>query len=141
MIIRIEDWKETLVTDEVEANEDLDLYLPRSLARLEASCVSGKLSGKLHNNLTVHYNGTKEEWDKIVKGNCEWITQEDWYGYYYHNAPRYETFLEYHPFWHVDVFNNVMIICHDGEFRASRYSTEDKQLCFQYLKDNNIMGE
>ena len=45
--------------------------------------------------LSVSFEGTLEEWKAIPKGNFREEEQEDWYGYYYHNAPRFETVRVY----------------------------------------------
>ena len=141
MIIRIQDGTEVLATNEIVLEEGQDLFLPRSIKRLEAGCVTTSSVGVLRDSQTIHFDGTAEEWGKIIKGSCEWKADEDWYGYYYHNTDRYEVYLAYIPFWNTNRIFKVKVICKDGEFSAGMREADDKEDCFRYMCEHNLISE
>ena len=62
----------------------------------------------------VYYDGTIEEWKQIEKGRNETKTVEDWYGYYYHNSDRYETYNQHYS-WR-NKTEIPIIHCTDGDY-------------------------
>ena len=111
------EWKEMTINDGVKAiksgsltlNTSVILHLPKSVAKLEDKVFNS--GGPFF--VEVFYDGTIEEWKAIEKGKEETVTEEDWYGYYYHNAERYSTYTKTIPWSEGADF--VLIHCSDGD--------------------------
>ena len=56
----------TLKTAELSSNEDVELYIPKSVEVMEFYSLTGNF-GYPKRNLTVYYEGTIEEYKKILK--------------------------------------------------------------------------
>lgn len=92
---------------------DVNIYIPNTVKKIADHAVyNSDYFEKI--KVDVYYDGTMEEWNNIERGRWETKTTEDWYGYYYHNTDRYETYDMYIP-W----FNKTelpIIHCLDGTF-------------------------
>lgn len=92
---------------------DVNIYIPNTVKKIADHVVyNSDYFEKI--KVDVYYDGTMEEWNNIERGRWETKTTEDWYGYYYHNTDRYETYDMYIP-W----FNKTelpVIHCLDGIF-------------------------
>ena len=113
MIIHIEPGTAELKTGAICTNEDSTIYIPKSVTRMGIFAISGILAGK-RGNITVYYEGTKEEWDRIVKGGLYHVVRPDYYGAMYHHAPEIEEYDEYRPYYHTDLFLRPTVYCTDG---------------------------
>ena len=119
-------------TGELYTTEDVELYLPKSVEEMGIYALSSSLQN-MNLNVKVYYEGTMEEFKKILKGGLVETTIEDYYGWYYHNAPRYENVLEYRPWYHTDIFNPPVIYCSDGVLEHTR--DYDETFCRNKYKE------
>ncbi len=87
------------------------LFLPHSVKKI----IPRALSEAKHfvRLVEVFYDGTKEEWEKIIKDDSRSVTTEDWYGYYYHNAERYSSYDVYSTF--PEMGKLIAVHCVDGD--------------------------
>ena len=119
-VIHIKEGTEMIQKGFYSSSESLELYIPRSVKRIEHSSI-GSARRYRDINVDVFYSGTKEEWEAIDRGDYEMRTEEDWYGYYYHNSERYSTYRAY-LCWFYGVKNDkVTIHCLDQTFQEGKY--------------------
>lgn len=124
MIVKIEEGTTILKKRSILVTEDLELYLPHSLTRMESGAIyAGWFK---HYKVNVYYNGTMEEYKNILKGDCEKVVVHDEYGAYYHHAPEYEICLYFYNWYHYDSFDKPVINCLDGTFIENSDEVENK---------------
>ena len=87
------------------------LFLPRSVKKINPNALAE--AEHFVRLVEVFYDGTKEEWGKIVKDGSRSVTTEDWYGYYYHNAERYSTYDVHSTF--PETGKIIAVHCVDGD--------------------------
>ena len=141
MVVRIEEGTKVLMEKEISTTENLEVYLPHSIERLEQDCMTGVCSEVHPRTITIYYDGTIEEWNAVVKGMCDWRADVDYYGYYNHNTSLVEYYLAYFPFWNFRLYDKAIIICKDGEVKSDAYSHEDKEVCFKYMREHDLISE
>lgn len=111
MKIKIPNNKESIDFNEYDANEadEIEIYIPLSIKGMSMSIV-GNVFDKV---VVVFYEGTISDWKSIKKGLLKnYTVYDDWYGYYYHNAPIEESHYVEYSNW---IFSKkVTIICKDG---------------------------
>ena len=105
--------KETInnkeMTIDCDGYEQLEITIPKTVDEL----LYIKLENKHNTIVNIIYEGTILEWHKIKKGLISSTTiKEDWYGYYYHNAPIQETTKESYINW-INM-PSLFIACNDG---------------------------
>ena len=92
---------------------DVIIYIPKTVKKIADNAVfNSDYFEKI--KVEVYYDGTIEEWKQIEKGRTETKTVEDWYGYYYHNSDRYETYNQHYS-WR-DKTEIPIIHCTDGDY-------------------------
>ncbi|MCR4910910.1 MAG: hypothetical protein K5925_00040 [Bacilli bacterium] len=111
--IKIIEGKEEILENLYSGDHSVKLYLPRSIKKLGPNIITPEYNRDHKVLVEVFYQGTKEEWNAIIKGETVTHEREDWYGYYYHNTERYEKWDEYIP-W-VTNYKKLTIHCSDSE--------------------------
>ena len=87
------------------------LIIPASVKTIAGGAIVS--TAKKGINVDVQYEGTKQEWEDIATGTEETVTEEDWYGYYYHNSERYSTYTR-RIGW-IDGPHHLTVHCKDGD--------------------------
>ena len=116
-----------ITTDFFVIEEDIDIYIPENVTAIYEYAFSCKESVSLI-NVDIFYSGTISQWAAIKKGLMEVKVTEDWYGYYYHNGPRYETSYIYYSWFKNHEKANVTIHCLDGEIKPNNSEDRKKPL-------------
>ena len=105
---------EIIKTDFFNVYEDIEIHIPKNVLQIDEDAFRFEDDSPSY-NVDIYYDGTIEEWNHLKKGLIEEKITEDWYGYYYHNGPRYETSRIYYS-WFRNYYKGVVIIhCLDGE--------------------------
>ena len=105
---------ETLTSGFFNVFEDIEIHIPQSVMQIDEDAFSFDDENASY-HVDIFYDGTIDEWNHLKKGLIEEKTTEDWYGYYYHNGPRYETNRIYYS-WFKNYYKGVVIIhCSDGD--------------------------
>lgn len=109
--IWVEQGTESVEKTLYSGQRNLILHLPHSLKKLGGEIIDGPY--RLHISVEVYYDGTIAEWDAIPKGETVHKVEEDWYGYYYHNAERYSEYTQTIK-WATCV-DSIVVHCKDGD--------------------------
>ncbi len=91
---------------------DILVFLHKGIQAIEAGafvCLNREA------RISFCFDGTIAEWKAIRKGSFREEEREDWYGYYYHNAPRFETVRVYDS-WAKGSKGPYEVQCSDGPF-------------------------
>ena len=100
--------------DFFEIKEDVEIHIPLNVEEIEEDAFVFEDDSPSY-NVDIYYDGNLDQWNHLRKGLIEEKTTEDWYGYYYHNGPRYETSRLYYSWFKNYYKGNVVIHCVDGE--------------------------
>ena len=122
---------EIINTDFFNVCEDIEIHIPKSVIEIQEAAFSfSNDNNKYH--VDIFYDGTIDEWNHLKKGMIEEKTEEDWYGYYYHNGPRYETSRIYHSWFEEYYKGDVIIHCSDGDTKPD--SSVDRKHPYKEIK-------
>ena len=108
--IDIRQGTELLSSGSIEISSSVKIKLPLSIKTLEADVFVSTLK---HFFVEAFYEGTIENFKKIKEGKDETVVTEDWYGYYYHNSERYDSYNKHTSWAHGSRF--LLIHCTDGD--------------------------
>ena len=112
--VRVRQGTETIDKVIYKGYYSVRLFLPRSVKRIIPDAISE--ADHFLRFVEVFYDGTKEEWEKIIKDDTITETTEDWYGYYYHNSERYETHTVHSVF--PKMCKILAVHCADGDIEG-----------------------
>ena len=107
-------------TDFFNIEEDIEIHIPINVTMINENAFTCRDDTPKF-NVDIFYDGTIEEWNNLKKGLIVEKTEEDWYGYYYHNGPRYETIRIYYSWFKNHEKINVIIHCVDGDSKIDNY--------------------
>ena len=100
--------------DFFNVEENIEIHIPATIEAIEEDAFSLKDDSPSY-HVDIFYDGTLEQWNHLKKGLMEEKTEEDWYGYYYHNTSRYETSCIYYS-WFKNHYKGIVVIhCLDGD--------------------------
>ena len=116
--------------DFFNVTEDIEIHIPKNIIEIHEDAFS--FEGDTPYHVEIFYDGTIDEWNHLKKGLIEEKTEEDWYGYYYHNGPRYETSRIYYSWFREYYKGNVIIHCLDGDTKPD--SSVDRKHPYKEIK-------
>ena len=109
-----------LESDFFNIEEDIEIHIPNSVTIINENAFTCR-DDTPRFNVDIFYDGTLEQWNSLKKGLIIEKTEEDWYGYYYHNGPRYETSRIYYSWFKNHEKINAIIHCVDGDTKIDNY--------------------
>ena len=109
-----------LQSDFFNIEEDIEIHIPINITMINENAFTCRDDTPKF-NVNIFYDGTLEQWNNLKKGLIIEKTEEDWYGYYYHNGPRYETSRIYYSWFKNHEKINAIIHCVDGDTKIDNY--------------------